>query len=280
MPDKTSLKPVEFALNFLSSLIAGAFAFWLIYLLQGLVTLYFSYDFNIAAKITMDGVQFSTPFTFPQWTKDAVVTIFLAPPIFFFFSGLLFLVLLGSIKRKSPTLLFFILWMAILFNGASFGTIIEEGVARSGLYRVTEALNLGVVLLVISVSVSIYFLYLTGVIIGKLILLNIDDSWKSSGRLKIKVFIVLLLLPFLINLVIFLIYADLNIGQTIIFTMSVIVILPVLWVVPPKKNNFNIEPAGNFNLLDGVTLILFFIMVILIYISISHGIELPLTFLS
>ncbi len=265
-------------MNFFSSLIAGAFGFWFIYLMQGLVTLYFSYDFDISAKFTVDGVQFGTSFTSPLWTKDAIVTVFLAPPIFFFFSGLLFLFLLGFIKRKSPVLMFFLLWMAILSNSAAFGTMIEEGVAHSGLYRVTEALNLGLVLLVISVSVSIYFLYLTGVITGKLILLNIDDSWKNNGSIKTGVFIILLLLPFLINLVLFLIYANLNIAQTIIFSMSFIILFPVLWVVPPKKNNFNTEPPGKFNFLDGITVLLLSIMVILIYISINHGIELPLTF--
>ncbi len=275
---KSPIKPAELITNFLSSIITGAFGFWLVYLLQGLIKLYFSYDFDIVAKFTMQGVQFATPDNDPLWTRDAIVTVFLAPSIFFFFGGLFFLFLLGMVKRKSPTLLFFFLWADILFNGSAYGIIIEQGVAHSGLYRVAEALNVGLVPLIIAVSVSIYFLYLTGIITAKLIFLNADESWKSNGRLKLSLFFIFFLLPFLLNLILFIFYGEIKTAQIITFGLSLIVILPVLWTSPPKNNNFNIEPPSPFNLMDGITLLLLLVFMFLIYASLKHGIELPLTF--
>ncbi len=262
--------------TFFISLFTAMPALWTIFLFSGLVTLYFSYDFDIYARFGLKGVEFITAKDSPAWTRDATVTIYLANPILSFFSGLIFMFLLRFLKKKSNPVFWFLLWMTIFSFGNAFGVLIEEGISKSGFYEVSKVLDLGIIVLIISVAVSLYLLYLSGIITGKLILSAIDENYKKDGKLKTNMFLSLLLFPWLINLAVFILLTRAtNMSQIIIFVMSLIIVLPVLWVYPSqvKDPGAKLPAAGNY--LDIITLILMMILAYTIYSAIKHGIELP-----
>ncbi len=260
---------------FFTSLLTAMPALWTVFLFSGLVTLYFSYDFDIYARFGLKGVEFVTSKTSQAWTRDATVTIYLANPILSFFSGLIFLFLLRFLKKKSSSVFWFLLWITIFSFGNAFGLVIEEGISKSGFYEVSKVLDLGIVVLIIAVAVSLYLLYFYGIIIGKIILSATEENFKQNEKLKISVFLNSLLFPWIINLGIFVFLTHgTNMSQIIIFVMSLIIILPVLWVYPSENKSQEIKPApGNY--LDIITLFVMLMFSLTIYSAIKHGIELP-----
>ncbi len=265
--------------TFFTSLITGSVALWLVYLLSGLVTLYFCYDFNIQAHFNLTGVHFVTPNTSPLWTRDSIITIYLSKVIFSFFNGLFFMLLFVVLQRKSSSLSLFLLWMIVFSFANSFGVFTEEGVTKSGIYKVSQILSLGTTVLIIAGTASLYLLYLSGVIVGKLILLNTKKREKRHGRLVRWQYLFSLIFPWIGTILLFvLLTGSAQFSQTTIFLMGIIVLLPVLWVTPSHKGNLRLKPPHPFNLLDGLTLLLLLVLIYLIYLLLKQGIVLPLVF--
>ncbi len=268
---------ISYAETFISSLTTSVFAICVVYLLSGLVNLYFAYDFNIYARFNLSGVHFLTPKSSTAWTRDAIVTIYLSNAILSFFIGLAFMFLMIFVHKKSPTIYFFFVWMIVFSFGNAFGIFIEQGIAKNGIYEVSKVLDLGIVVLVTVVAVSIYFLYLMGIILGKLILINTPNKFKYKNKLQKSRFFITLFIPWLISIFIFVLLSDKMLtSQTIIFLLSIIILLPVLWINTPDKENIIAEPPQTFNLLDAVTLILLIIVIIILYFTLKHGIVLPI----
>lgn len=263
--------------TFFTSLITGSVALWIVYLLSGLVILYFSYDFNIQAHFNLAGIHFVTPDTNPLWTRDAIITIFLSKVIFCFFNGLFFMLLFVVLRRKSSSLSLFLLWMMVFSFANAFGTFIVEGLMKGGIYKVSQMLHVGTAVLVIVGAISLYLLYLSGVIVGKLILLNTKKREKRHGQLLSRQYLFSFIFPWIGAILLFVLTTgSAQFSQTTIFLMGMIILLPVLWVKPSHKGNFRLKPPHAFNLLDGITLLLLLALIYLIYLSLKQDIVLPL----
>ncbi len=265
--------------TFFISTVTAMPALWLVFLFSGLATLYFAYDFDIYARFGLSGVEFVTSKTSPLWTRDATISVYLSNPILSFFSGLAFMFLLQFLKKKSISIFYFLLWLTVFSFGNAFGVLIEEGISKSGFYEVSKFLDLGIFILIMAISVSLYFLYLSGIILGKILLAAIDKQYKSNEKLKTGMFLSSLLFPWTVNLSLFVWLTGIsNISQIVIFVMSLIIILPVLWVNPSENKSMKNNPLPQENYLDYITLLLMLIFTYLIYSAVKHGIELPVVF--
>jgi len=139
-----------------------------LFFISGYSSLYFAADFDILARLGLEGVVYLTPLSDAKWTFDALVTVFLSNPVASFSIGMLALLLLMFVNLKSTTGLYFLLWLAIWgFNG-SIGTFIGDAIFGMGTYAVAKAMEFSFSVLLVSGVFSVYFLYLIGVIVGRL----------------------------------------------------------------------------------------------------------------
>jgi len=265
---------------FFLSVITALFSLLLVFLISGITVLYFSYDFNIRAILTFSGAVFQTPASSPVWTKDAIITIYLANPILSFFLGLVFMLLFVSVKKKSQSLMFLLFWGMIFSFSNAFGIFVEEGIAKSGTYRVSEIMQFGDVILVISVILAVYFLYVIGLMTGKLLILSIGENWKQHQKPKLNYYLVSFVIPWIMSLAFFAYIGRYKIivSQLIIYALGCILLLPVLWTQAPRKESLNLEVVSSLNFLDAVAAVLMFFGSWLIYSFLHRGITLPLVF--
>lgn len=254
------------------SVLAATFAFLLLKLLSELTILYFSYDLNIQAIIHLKDVQFLTKPTNPDWTRDSIITIYLSKPIMNLIVGLAGMATYALIKRKSQSFSFFLIWLIIFALNNAFGTVAENVVFRTGAYEVTTLMNFSGVMMTVVVMLSLYFLYLSGIGTGKLIMLNLPQSMVKNGRIKFSYFLFAYLLPWLLTFLI--IFSKSDSGTQIIYGFSFLILVTTLWARDFGTEEIHLEPLPPIIWIDLISMVFYAFGIILMYSILTSGIKL------
>jgi hypothetical protein len=254
------------------SVFAGTFAFLLLRLLSELTVLYFSYDLNISAIPHLKDVQFLTKSTSPDWTRDSIITIYLSKPIMNFSVGMAGMMLYALIKRKSQSFSFFLVWLIIFALNNAFGTFAENMIFRTGIYEVTNMMNFGGVMMTVVVTLSFYFLYISGVGAGKLIMLSLPQDQIKKGRIQFTYFLVAYFIPWLLTFLIIFTKSDKN--SLITYGFAFIILLATLWSRDLSSEEMHQEPLPPFMWIDFISLIFYAIGIFLMYTMLTSGIKL------
>ena len=265
-------KNKEQLLIFVVSFVSALFAWFLQRLLSGLTTLYFSYDLDIKAILHLGGIRFLTHPTSMAWTRDAIVTINLAAPIMNLFLGLIIMAIFVFTHRKSQSMAFLMLWMMIYSFTGIFGSLVESNLARTGLYTVSKLMDIGVIFQVIGVVFALYFLYIMGLTIGKLVMLIIPNKFKKEDKIKTSFFLLIFILPWLLVLAVSL--NSLSVSTVLTYLLGLIILLPFNWMQEPEKRGLSLKKIPGFLRIDILGLLVYLFGILIIHQMLSMGISL------
>ncbi len=256
---------------FVVSLVSGLFAWYLQRLLSGLTTLYFSYDLNVKAILSLDGVHFLTPGSSLAWTRDAIVTLNLAAPIMNLFLGLAVYVFYVFTRRKSRSMAFFMIWLMVYAFTGIFGSYVENNVARTGLYELSRVMDIGVVFQIVFVVLALYFLYIMGLAIGKLVMLTLPDEFKDEDKISTRFFIFIFLVPWMLVLL----FSAKGLSPSLLFTylLGIIILLPFNWMQEPEKKGVHLKKLPPYLPLDTFALVVYLLGVAFVHHLLATGIS-------
>lgn len=254
------------------SFFSALFAWYMLRLFYGLTLLYFSYDFNVQARLLLPGVEFISRFNDPVWTRDAVITIFLSGPIMSLLLGMACFIAYVFIRRKTQSFSFFLLWTAFYSFTMTFGTFVENGIQRTGVYRVSQLMQIGDVVLVISVVVALYFLYLTGLSLGKLIMLSIAPEHMHEDRIRPSYFLLAFVIPW--GLVFLISMQELNTNLRATYLLGLVILIPFLWVKGIEAKGVRLKRLPSFLWIDFLSAALFFVGYLVLRQFLQFGIVL------
>jgi hypothetical protein len=260
------------AYTMIVSVMAGLFAYLLLRLLSELSILYFSYDLNIQAMLQLKGIEFLNPSAHTGWTKDTTVTIFLAKPILNMIIGVVTMILYTLIRNKSQSFSFFMVWIIIFSLTNMFGTFAENGLFKTGIYQIIELMHLGSVVLILMVALSLYFLYLSGIGTGKIILLGLSEKQMTSGRINRIYYLMSYILPWLIILGTLFPFSNKNLIISYLF--GVILLIPALWAKGPEKEGIHLKPLPPLMWIDWLSVFFYAIGIFLLFTMLSMSIRL------
>ena len=255
----------------LISLVSAIFAFVLLRLLSELTSLYFSYDLNIQAILHLKGVQFITKAASPDWTRDSIITIYLSKPIMNLMMALAGMVVYSLIRRKSQSFTYFLIWLIIFALNNAFGIFAENGLFKTGTYEVTQLMHFGGSMMMVVVMISFYFLYLSGVGIGKLILLSLPEEFIKNNRIDLFYFLTAYLIPWLLTFLV--IFSGSDPGSRIVYLISIVILVPILWARSPDTEGVHQEPLPPLMWIDFMSFIFYFAGIYLMYTMLSTGIK-------
>ena len=266
------LQGLEWLQTIVVSFFAALFAWYLIRFLTGLTTLYFSYDLNIGAKLLLSGVDFLRPPHSPVWTRDAIISVYLSGPIMNFILGISFFVVYTFIPRKTQSFSFFMLWVMVFSFTRMFATFVENAIQHTGVYRVSQLMHIGDVMLVVSVIVALYFLYLTGLSIGKLIMLSIHPRHVHEDHIKTNYFLFAFIIPWL--MVFGFCFNETLFNLQMIYLLGFLILISFLWTKGPEHRGFKLKTLPPFQRIDAVSTFLFFVGFLLLRQFLASGITL------
>ncbi len=256
----------------LVSFVSALFAWYLQRVLSGLTTLYFSYDLNIKAILHLDGTTFITPASSQAWTHDAVVTINLAAPIMNLFLGLAVMALFIFSRRKSLSMAFFLIWLMVYSFTGIFGSFVENNLGRTGLYTVSKLMDIDVVFQIIFVVLALYFLYIMGLAIGKLVMLIIPEKFKKEDKIDTIFFLTVFIFPWLLVLVVTL--KGLSTSTMFTYLIGLIVLLPFNWMQGPEKKGLHLKTMPGFLRIDVLSLLVYLFGILLLHQILGMGMSL------
>lgn len=260
----------EWGYTLVVSTMSGLFAYLLLHLVTELSVLYFSYDLNIQAILNLKGIQFLNNPGDADWTKDATITVFLVKPILNLLLAVVTMISYTLIRNKSQSFSFFMIWVIIFGINNMFGTFVENGLLKTGIYNVVEIMNLGKVILILLVGASIYFLYLGGLGTGKIILLSLPEQDKTNNRIHFLYLIIAYLIPWVIIFEISFPFSGYNLKITYLF--GLIILLPALRAKGPEKEGLHLNPLPDFFWMDWVSIVFFGIGVLIMLQMLSMNI--------
>lgn len=266
---KSQIKEWVYTLG--TSLMAGLFAYLLLHLLTELSILYFSYDLNIEAVLQVKGIQFLTSPGNPDWTRDATVTLYLVKPILNFLLAIAAMILYAIIRYKSQSFSFFMIWIIIFGLNNMFGTFAENGLLHNGIYKVVEVMHLGTVVFVMMLGLSLYFLYISGVGTGKIMMLCLPERHRSGRSMHFLYFVMAILLPWIIIFWLIFPLSDFNLKITYLF--GIILVVPILWSRGPEKEGIHLNPLPVFFWSDLVSVVFFGIGIIIMMEMLSMNLQ-------
>lgn len=255
----------EWGFTLILSVMAGLFAYLLLHLLTELSILYFSYDLNIEAVLQVKGIHFISGKNDADWTKDATITVYLVKPILNMLMAIITMMVYTSIKNKSQSFSFFMIWIIIFGFNNVFGSFAENGLLKTGIYLVVEIMKLGTIVFWLLIGISIYFLYFFGKGTGKIILLSLPSKHKKSDKIKPLYFLIAYLIPWIIIFLITASFSDKNL--IIIYLFGLVLLLPMLRSKGPDEHGLRSNPLLPFLWTDWIS-ILFFVVGIYIMMDI------------
>lgn len=271
--DKITLKnrPQQWGYILIISVLTCTFAFLLLRLLSELTILYFSYDLNIRAILHLRDVQFLTKTTSPDWTRDSIITIYLSKPIMNFLVALADMALYALIKRKSQSFSFFLIWMIIFALNNTFGTFAENVIFRTGTYEVTALMDFGGTVMIVVVMLSFYFLYVSGIGMGKLIMLSLPKEFMKNRRIIFSYFLLAYLIPWVVTFLV--VFTKSDDSSRIIYLFSIIILAAVLWTRDLGAEKIHLEPLPPLMWIDWVSFIFYAIGIVIMYNMLTEGIK-------
>ena len=132
-------------------------------------------------------------------------------------------------------------------------------------------MHLGTVVLILMVALSVYFLYLSGIGTGKIIMLGLSEEQVSSGRISRIYYLMTYIIPWLIILGILLPFSNKNLIISYLF--GAILLTPVLWAKGPEKEGIHLKPLPPLMWIDWVSVIFYVIGIFLLFSMLSMSIS-------
>ncbi|MDA3944247.1 MAG: hypothetical protein PF694_12000 [Bacteroidetes bacterium] len=184
---------------FLQSLSSFMLAYLTIYLFSGIGILYIAYDMDIPASLQLNKITFGIPFDSPLWTKDAIVSVFMAQPVSSFIMGTISILLLLLIKPKQFWLQLFFIWFFLHGFNFTFGVLSEDILLQRGLFRVATVMDIRQVMLILTIGISLFFLIKAGSLAGKLLYSKVFQLYAENRHTRELNFLLVIFLPYLLG---------------------------------------------------------------------------------
>ncbi len=259
-------------LMLLVSFVSALFAWYLQRILSGLTTLYFSYDLNIKALLHLDGITFITPVTSLAWTRDALVTVNLAAPIMSLILGMTIMAIFIFSRRKSLSMAFFLIWLMVYSFTGIFGSFVENNLGHTGLYAVSKLMDIGVIFQIVFVVLALYFLYIMGLTIGKLVMLILPEKFKREDKISLSFFLIAFIFPWLLVLAVT--FKGLSTSTMFTYLLGLIVLLPFNWMQEPEQRGLHLKTLPGFLRIDVLSLLVYLFGAFLLHQMLGLGISL------
>lgn len=251
----------------LVSWIAAYLSYMILFFVSGYASLYFAYDFDIAAYFGLSGVIYLTPPEHPDWTFDAVVTVLLSKPLTAFFLGLSSIVALLLIKCRNTFWFYFFVWMAIWGFNLSLGAVVDDAIFKVGTYAVAEVMNFSLPAIIISGFVSAYLLYLLGVIIARFYLQYIKGVTFYTEKRRFLAISLTIVFPWIsVGLLSFSSWIPaISAIELSRFAIAVVIIAPMYFVKesPGTQQTYSCAKPGWLDVLSVLPLFFFVVWIIL-----------------
>ncbi len=172
-------------------------AYLLLYLVNGISTLYIAYDMDVPAMLFTGETRFLIPDESPLWSRDAIISVFMTAPLVSFVVGVLALVVYQLFGKMNGPLFFLVIWLFLHGFNMTFGLVTEDLITQTGLTRVAQTLGLHQFALVLTIGVSLYFLFQAGKFTGQLTGIHTPVGMMDSKAKRLKLFASAFFLPWL-----------------------------------------------------------------------------------
>ncbi len=221
---------------FLQSTAFYVASYLFIYVIAAFALLYISFDLDIPAKVFTNHVKFGINDSSNLWTTDAIVSVFLSQPVSSFFVGIAALMIYQFYKNPPFGGIALLLWLFLHGFNLSFGLLAEDLMMQTGLARVANVLGLELAVIVLTVGISVFFLWKAGSFATKMYFLEIDTAAQSKPS-KIWHFLSFFLLPYLVGTGILLLisFQTIAVKDILVFSFMLICLLPALFFKPQQN---------------------------------------------
>lgn len=223
---------------FLYSLSSFLIAYLFIYFLSGISVLYIAYDLDVPAKLFINSIKFSLDGLTKPASDDIIVSVFMAKPVSSFIMGMIGLFLFMLIPRKGYWLQLLFLWLFLHGFNFSFGLVSEDLLLQTGLINVAKAMDIKLVMMILTAGIALFFLVKAGTLVGKLFYAHIYQA-SDPTKSQLAGFFYHFLLPWAIgSLIILSLSYQHNILKDVLLRISMLIsLVSIIFVkIPlPKK---------------------------------------------
>ncbi len=233
---RNKLAVISYFSLFLQSLSFYVLAYLLIYVFAGISTLYIAYDMDIPTRLLADEIQFNLADDSPLWTFDAIVSVFMTAPVISFIVGVVSLLIYQFFTRISVSFLLATIWLFLHAFNQTFGLVSEDLITQTGLTRVANTLEIANFMIVITIGVSLFFLFKAGSFGGKLFFFHMPEIFYLKKIHRLKLLLSAFFLPWIAGSLIFFVISWPSITpKEIILSLLMLFMLICLAFVRPHK---------------------------------------------
>jgi len=265
----------EILLVILQSFSSYILAYMIVYILSGISVLYIAYDFDIPARLEINNIAFNISFESVLWTKDAIVSVFMAQAVSSFIMATISVLLLLLLKPKHYWVQLFHIWFLLHGFNFTFGMLGEDIILQRGLFRVAAVLELRQAMLILTIGISVFFLLKAGTLAGKLFYSKVYQLNSSSNNSKTTNFLIAIFIPYLIGAftILLLSYAKNSLKDILLSLSMLVCLMPVIFA---KVNHNTISATRTKPKIKQTFFILSLVIVavFLFYILLNNGISL------
>lgn len=233
---RNKLAVISYFSLFLQSVSFYVLAYLLIYMFAGISTLYIAYDMDIPARLFANEIQFNLQDDSPLWTFDAIVSVFMTAPVISFIVGVLSLLIYQFFNRISVPFLLTTIWLFLHAFNQTFGLLSEDLITQTGLTRVANTLEIANFMIVVTIGVSLFFLFKAGSFGGKLFFFHMPEVFFKEKKKRFKLLLSSFFLPWIAgSLIILAITWPKITPKEIILSLLMLFMLVCLAFVRPYK---------------------------------------------
>lgn len=253
---------------FLHALSFFVLTYLVIYVISGVSTLYIAYDMDVPARLFPSEIRFGIADDSPLWTFDAIVSVYMAAPLASLAVGVAALAVYQFATRISLPFLFMVIWFFLHAFNQTFGLVSEDLITRTGLTRVARTMGIDDFLMVLTIGVSLFFLFKSGLFAARLFYLHTPETMLENSKSRAKLLIAAFYLPWLFGTLIILGVAWPHfIAKDVILALFMLFVLLCILLVKPTarsgKQPFNKPPAWQtifFPIFTAAVLLLFLLL--------------------
>ncbi len=180
---------------FLHSLSFFVLSYLIIYVVSGISTLYIAYDMDIPARLFPSEIRFGIADESPLWTFDAIVSVYMAAPLASLAVGVAGLAVYQFVRHISVPFLFIVIWLFLHAFNQTFGLVSEDLITQTGLTRVAKTMGIDDFLLVLTIGISLFFLFKSGLFAARLFYLHTPEKFIENSKNRIKLLMFAFYLP-------------------------------------------------------------------------------------
>lgn len=170
-------------------------SYCLLYFTSGLSVLYIAYDFDVPAKLFINSIQFDESRHSLVWTRDALISILMATPVCSFIIGIIAIFSFLISKFKNAFFLYFCLWLFLQAFNLTFGLLSENLITQTGLVKVAQQLGVKIFMMIVTVGVSLFFLFKSGIFAAKLLFMHMQTKLVATKIVRIKLAVFFFIIP-------------------------------------------------------------------------------------